>query len=495
MASGINRIRLFGLAAGLLFVGLMLVRLGLLNEVVEQPKTVTAGALKGSPPRENWLAIYQRDRKIGYAHSRLSPIEDGYRLAEQVRMRINTMGMVQDLRLETSSRLHPDMSLADFEFSVSSGRFRFSARGSVNNTTLTLRTAANGREDVRTELSLRHKPYLAAAVLNAIGALDVRPGEAYAFDVFDPTTLGQRPVRVDIVGEERIRVMGTDHPATKITMQFKGARQEAWIGAGGELLLQKGLLGIRMEQTSRVEALNLAGLTASDDLTKTASVPLNRPLPNPTALQSLSVRIGGGSVEAVDLAGGRQSYADGVLSIRKESLEGLAESLAPETLGRLETVFLRPEPLIQSDHEKIRTLAEHILSPAPAADPLEKARRLIGWVQANIDKRPVVSMPDALSTLENRMGDCNEHAVLLAALARAAGIPARIETGLVYLRGRMYYHAWNLLYLGRWVTADALLGQLPADVTHIRLVTGSQQQQLDLVGIIGNVHIDVVGHD
>jgi len=278
-------------------------------------------------------------------------------------------------------------------------------------------------------------------------------------------------------------------------MQFKGARQEAWIGAGGELLLQKGLLGIRMEQTSRVEALNLAGLTASDDLTKTASVPLNRPLPNPTALQSLSVRIGGGSVEAVDLAGGRQSYADGVLSIRKESLEGLAESLAPETLGRLETVFLRPEPLIQSDHEKIRTLAEHILSPAPAADPLEKARRLIGWVQANIDKRPVVSMPDALSTLENRMGDCNEHAVLLAALARAAGIPARIEAGLVYLRGRMYYHAWNLLYLGRWVTADALLGQLPADVTHIRLVTGSQQQQLDLVGIIGNVHIDVVGHD
>jgi transglutaminase-like putative cysteine protease len=107
----------------------------------------------------------------------------------------------------------------------------------------------------------------------------------------------------------------------------------------------------------------------------------------------------------------------------------------------------------------------------------------------------VVSVPDALGTLENRMGDCNEHAMLLAALARAAGIPARIEAGLVYLGGRMYYHAWNLLYLGRWVTADALFGQLPADVTHIRLVTGSQQQQLDLVGVIGNLTIEVVDHD
>jgi transglutaminase-like putative cysteine protease len=90
------------------------------------------------------------------------------------------------------------------------------------------------------------------------------------------------------------------------------------------------------------------------------------------------------------------------------------------------------------------------------------------------------------------MGDCNEHAMLLAALARAAGIPARVEAGLVYMKGRFYYHAWNLLFLGRWVTADAVFGQLPADVTHLRLVTGSMQQQLDLAAVIGNITIDVI---
>ena len=114
-------------------------------------------------------------------------------------------------------------------------------------------------------------------------------------------------------------------------------------------------------------------------------------------------------------------------------------------------------------------------------------------MQAHIDKRPVLSLPDALSTLNNKMGDCNEHAVLLAALARAVGIPARLEAGLAYLNGRFYYHAWNLLYLGEWITADAALGQVPADVTHIRLSSGAHSLPLDLIGVIGKIQLTVIG--
>ncbi|MBU0545269.1 MAG: transglutaminase domain-containing protein, partial [Proteobacteria bacterium] len=66
------------------------------------------------------------------------------------------------------------------------------------------------------------------------------------------------------------------------------------------------------------------------------------------------------------------------------------------------------------------------------------------------------------------------------------------EAGLVYLNGRFYYHAWNLLYLGEWITVDSLFGQIPADVTHIRFSTGDQKEQLDLMGIIGNLKIKVM---
>jgi transglutaminase-like putative cysteine protease len=123
---------------------------------------------------------------------------------------------------------------------------------------------------------------------------------------------------------------------------------------------------------------------------------------------------------------------------------------------------------------------------------LEQVRALVDWVHGNIEKRPVLSLPDALSTLENRVGDCNEHAVLFAALARAAGFPCRLEAGLVYLKGRFYYHAWNLVFLGRWITVDALFDQIPADVSHIRLVSGSPRQQLDLMGLIGKINLKVI---
>jgi len=114
-----------------------------------------------------------------------------------------------------------------------------------------------------------------------------------------------------------------------------------------------------------------------------------------------------------------------------------------------------------------------------------KAEKLVKWVNEEIEKRPVLSVPNALETLRKRVGDCNEHAVLLAALARAAGIPAEVEAGLVYQQGRFYYHAWNVLFLGTWVTADSVMGQLPADVTHIRFVQGTDRQ-IDLIGIMGS---------
>jgi transglutaminase-like putative cysteine protease len=128
----------------------------------------------------------------------------------------------------------------------------------------------------------------------------------------------------------------------------------------------------------------------------------------------------------------------------------------------------------------------------PEDTPLANLRRLVAWMQANIERRPVLSLPDALTTLKNRMGDCNEHAVLLAALARAAGYPAQVEAGLVYHEGRFFYHAWNRIYIGRWITVDALFDQIPADVTHVRFARGTAQQQLDILPLLGNLRIRIV---
>ncbi len=489
------KMRMLALLFGCVFVALMLVRLGVFDYMRARPKAIDASALTSVPGKESWLNIYQNKRKIGFSHSRLTPTGDGYQLHENVVMRINTMGMIQDIRLKTDSRLNADMSLSDFELMISSGQFQFTAKGRVNGTNLTLLTSGTGEAERRIETVIKEKPYLTAGVIGAVSAMQTSPGEAYAFEVFDPTTMGQQTVRVDIVGPEQLAISGSNLEATKIALSFKGATQYAWIDSNGELIKQSGLLGIRMEKTTRKEALNQADIQSSEDLTLRASVPLKTPIPTPDKLKHLTLSISGTSTESLQLTGGRQQYDGGKLRIEKESLEDLPRQLATAEFSQLEEIFLRPEPLIQADNPRIKQLVKTIIGQDTRISPLEKIRLLTDWIHKNIEKRPVVAVPDALSTLENRMGDCNEHAMLLAAMARAAQIPTRVEAGLVYLKGRFYYHAWNLVYLGRWVSVDALFGQLPADVTHIRLVTGSQQQQLDLIGLIGKVKIDVIDYD
>lgn len=79
----------------------------------------------------------------------------------------------------------------------------------------------------------------------------------------------------------------------------------------------------------------------------------------------------------------------------------------------------------------------------------------------------------ALETYNRRTGDCTESAVLLAALGRAAGIPTKVASGIVYSRERYHGtsnvfmpHAWTLAYVdGEWRSFDAALEEF--DTTHI----------------------------
>ena len=128
------------------------------------------------------------------------------------------------------------------------------------------------------------------------------------------------------------------------------------------------------------------------------------------------------------------------------------------------------------------------------ADPFIAAHMLLGWVFENLEKMPVVSVPDAKEILVHKKGDCNEHAALLTALLRAAGIPARIVVGLVYNEGKFYYHAWNEAYLDRWISLDAVLNLMPVDATHIKLVDGGIEKQIQIVGTIGTLAVTILDY-
>src|SRR6266704_3433266 len=91
-----------------------------------------------------------------------------------------------------------------------------------------------------------------------------------------------------------------------------------------------------------------------------------------------------------------------------------------------------------------------------------QVERLTRYVNGLLDKKPTVSIPSAREVLRTKVGDCNEHTSLFVAMARASGIPARINVGLVFVRGAFYYHAWPEVYIdegarGLWLPVDPTL--------------------------------------
>lgn len=102
-----------------------------------------------------------------------------------------------------------------------------------------------------------------------------------------------------------------------------------------------------------------------------------------------------------------------------------------------------------------RADAVRVCGSAPSMDQLSR------FVDRFIARKDMARGFDIASQVARRKeGDCTEHAVLLAALARSFGIPARIALGLVIVpvEGKLFAfgHAWVEYHEGgAWHPADA----------------------------------------
>src|SRR5581483_6576666 len=137
--------------------------------------------------------------------------------------------------------------------------------------------------------------------------------------------------------------------------------------------------------------------------------------------------------------------------------------------------FLRATPTIQADHEEVRRAARKVVGAEK--DPVKAAGLLVKWVYKNLRKSYSANADNALTVLDNKAGDCTEHALLLVALARAAGLPAREVGGVGFVPGKkplFGWHAWAEIHDGsQWVTVDPTWDELYVDATHIKFSEGS----------------------
>jgi len=261
-------------------------------------------------------------------------------------------------------------------------------------------------------------------------------------------------------------------------------------------LKEEGFMGLSTVRSSAARApRDLEAWEEDVDLYEMTAVRADKVLSNARRLSSLKVEVDGLEGAAPDptlLNTGRQKFQMGIMEITRERLPSNIYPLPYDGPSGEIRSLLEPEFNIESDDEAIISQAREITGTDDR--PVYVARKLLNWVYRNLEKKPVISVPSALEVLRTRVGDCNEHATLLAALLRASGIPSRLSVGLVYTREQFFYHAWTEAYVGEWITMDATLNQMPVDATHIKLIEGNLDKQVEIAGLIGTLKVKVIDY-
>jgi transglutaminase-like putative cysteine protease len=322
-------------------------------------------------------------------------------------------------------------------------------------------------------------------------------GSRQQWTIFDPATLRNQPVTVEIGNREIVRNAGErPMPAFRVEMEYQGLRTTSWITDTGDVVREESPLGLMTvrESVDRAQSLGVPGRVQTDLLQAAAVVPAMRQrIDEPRDVRRLRLELDGADLTNADLQGAGQTVRGSTIELTD------AQTLQPGPADVDAQEYLKPEPLIESDAPEIRAEAEKAIAGAVGARA--RAEKLTRYVNALLDKKPTVSLPSALEVLRTKVGDCNEHTALYVAMARSIGIPARIAVGLTYVRGisgAFYYHAWPEVYIdegsgrGLWLPVDPTLNEFPADATHVRLARGGLDKQAAILPLIGRLKMRVL---
>lgn len=175
------------------------------------------------------------------------------------------------------------------------------------------------------------------------------------------------------------------------------------------------------------------------------------------------------------------------IDIYTDDVSALAQQLGVPDKARASTHFrYRIERYLPLESKSERTWLEPTFVVDYQEPAVEKAYRAWGKAYRRRYSRPdlvrfVAKYVNGISgrgldiasrVAERREGDCTEHAVLTAALARRAGLPARVVFGVALLRApkglAAMGHAWTeIRENGQWLIVDAALLDATVNVNYI----------------------------
>jgi transglutaminase-like putative cysteine protease len=446
------------------------------------------------PLSERWFGIYLDKERVGFYRQAISETPDGYRMEGDGSVRMKVMGFSKEAAMRETYVVGKDLAMRSFEVEqiINGSASRLS--GKVANNIIRIKSVTNGRT---TEKQLKYKGEVyPGPALNLYPLMrDATPGKTYTILTFDPEEVKVKEVKISVLWADKTP---DSQPALKLRNNlYPYVNNDIWVDDKGNTLLESvrdGLVITRAENPKQLGSfVGDVALAKKDLIYDFSLVRSEPPIYNSKKLTGLSVEISGWNDSLPLLQeGGQTVEKSGEGRIVVKTGRAVPEQAEQAKAAAPREEYLKPAEKIESDAPEIETKAKELAAGRKGAEEIAKA--LASWTSDWL-RDTVEDGGGAVASFKSRNGNCQTHARLYTALARAAGIPTRFVSGLVYLDGKGFlYHSWaESLLNGRWVAIDPTYDQVPADPTHLKLLEGHLPEDMaPIIAIIGRIHIKVL---
>ncbi len=456
---------------------------------------LVTSSVRADSPTESWYVSTLGGARVGHSREIVSASREGD-VVTTVESRMSVRREGQTVAIEVTERWveSPDGAPIAYRSARTMGPETIVLELDVADGELHLRKTLGATEDARVLESESPLLFPWAAkelrVSRGFGA-----GTQYSYAAFDGEFEAVGHVSVTVAGDEALTIKGEERVLHKLALDFDllgGIEILEWRDDEGRLWREElPALGLVRERATRDEALASGAI---GDVVVSTKVASNAALGDPSRIDSALYElwltngdiVGSVPEDARQRVVGRTDR--GVLVRVERTVPEPGAAGEPTSDPAAFSEYLSGSTIMQTEDGALIEAAEEAVSDG-SAGAWEAARSIERWVfRTIVSKNLATTFASARAVLETRSGDCSEHAVLMATLARIAGIPSRVASGIVYGRGGFAYHMWVEIWTGSaWHALDPTLGKGSVDATHVKFADSALSH-----GSVGELSVGIL---
>lgn len=451
-----------------------------------------------------WFVVSIEGKKIGYQRQVIEASADRVRQTDTLDIVIDRAG--EKSSFYTATTTEETKAGRPLSFAV---RFRASSQETLTqgkvlaDRTIQVTETANGVVRPMRTLKLSSDALFPNAQLKKLRASGLKPGTTIRFVAFDPSVMLSFPVETKVLSRQQSDSFEGSKSLLKVEqilhLPNTVVPTSALVDADfNQYVVDTPVGGLNMRLTASTRAVALAANDLSNVfIEQFAKAPRSLTVDEEAGALRYRIRL---KTKTATLAPQTDEQrvsarADGFdVLICARCAEAAASEKAPATLAAAS----KPTAWLQSDDPEIKQAA--LLQVKGKIGAQAQMYALEAFVTTHISNTNLTTgYASAKEAFESKTGDCTEHALLLAAMGRAVGIPTRVVSGLAYApdylgqKDIFVPHAWMQAFIDdRWQSFDAALGRF--DSGHIALAITDGDPSSSFVGatLLGNLVIDAI---